>query len=159
MSDVKPCHKCGREPKVRIVIGSGWLLACEPCNIQGSAQESHEKAVAAWNAEPPWRAWIREPTLPNDRLVMLRVTDPDVTHVDVSFVKEDQQTFERKGTAYLPVPEDDQLREDIMALSEWAEANYRQAIHGAHEQLLRPYVEAARRLRVAGGLDQEDDNE
>jgi len=91
----------------------------------------------------------------SDRLVLVRVTDPDVDTVEASHWVDGYQVSESRH----PVPEDDQHLQDIMALSEWAEANYRQAIHGAHEQMLRPYVKAARRLRAAFGLDQEDDNE
>jgi len=93
----------------------------------------------------------------SDRYVLVRVTDPNARWVWVTeFLSEEGDS---PGEDYkIPVPEDDQLREDIMALYEWAEATYRQAIPGAHEQMLRPYVESARRLRAAAGLDQEDDH-
>jgi len=78
----------------------------------------------------------------SDRLVLVRVTDPDVLQVQVLGQKGNGTEWD--GGWFL-VPEDDQLHEDLDLLTT-----------SGRNQITQ---EAARRLRAAFGLDTEDDNE
>jgi len=96
----------------------------------------------------------------SDRYVLVRVTDPRVHFVDVSFVVHPSgQGIDSNdylfGSERIPVPEDDQLREDLDRLT-------RRTMRQTHEGLTQRDDEdflASERLRAAAGLDKEDDNE
>lgn len=90
----------------------------------------------------------------NDRLVLVRVTDPDVSSLEVkawAFAKDGAEM--RHRTFHIPVPEDGQLRADMDRLT-------RRTMRQTHEGLTQQDDEdflASERLRAAYGLDTEEE--
>jgi len=98
----------------------------------------------------------------SDRYVLVRVTDPRVDFVDVSFVVHPSgQGIDSNdylfGSERIPVPEDNQLRKDLEyaadALMSRATRHFELGQTVAAEKIRARSV----RLRAAAGLDQEDE--
>jgi len=96
----------------------------------------------------------------SDRLVLVRVTDPEVTHLSVTHLHTYKQFSDGSDIIgatdeheIIPIPEDDQhLRYLDMLTTEFAR-------FAVTSDSLGLKYEAAMRLRAWAGLDQEDDNE
>jgi len=99
----------------------------------------------------------------SDRYVLVRVTDPDVTHLSVTHLHTYKQFADGSDIIgatdeheIIPVPEDDQLTQ---SLKDAAIALDGEADNADDPRVKRYYQDAARGLRAWAGLDQEDDNE
>jgi hypothetical protein len=94
----------------------------------------------------------------SDRLVLVHVTDPEVKEISVLAWRNRDEAAdlysEPRMDEWVPVPEDDQLREDLEA----AAAACGHLSRDGHDDWLE-WRAIAMRLRACAGLDQEDDHE
>jgi hypothetical protein len=93
----------------------------------------------------------------SDRLVLVRVTDPRVDGLYQAAPTPDGGVWIVGDV--IPVPEDDQLREDARLVLEAANEMGTYLANGNELEWATKIHEAHDRLRAAYGLDTEDDNE
>jgi len=84
------------------------------------------------------------------RIVPVIVTDPRVDRLYQVYPAPDGGVWFTGDP--IPVPEDDQLRQDLDDVTDWLLLN---APEWAKDH--KPFIESAMRLRAAAGLDQEDE--